>query len=122
MDPLERDITVARGPRFFRDGDALMFEFVIDPTNRIGPRPATARDRADHAEAYRLFSSADMAAAAEAAPESPAVLPQVEETAGRFNGADESRFDHDGDGAPGGSLPKAAAPKRPAKRTAKAKR
>ena len=36
----ERDAIPARGARFFRHGEAVMFEFVIDHTNRIGPRPA----------------------------------------------------------------------------------
>lgn len=112
MDALDRNITVARGARFFRsDAGEVMFEFVLDPTNRIGPREATAKDRANHAEAYRAFSSADLTEAQAEAPESPATLPQVEEIAGRgpFNGADPAKFDHDHDGKPGGSLPEADA-------------
>lgn len=75
MSEIERNIMPKVGARFFRDSDEVMFEFVVDPNNIIGPRPATAGDRSAHAEAYRAFSSIDMDEAAAFVPEAPAVKP-----------------------------------------------
>ncbi len=55
----ERNIMPKVGPRFFRDGDAVMFEFVVDPNNIIGPRPATKADSEKHREAFSEFAAAD---------------------------------------------------------------
>lgn len=109
MDALDRNITVPRGPKFYRGDDGeVWFEFVLDPTNRIGPRPATAGDRSLHADAYRLFSSRDMGEAQAVAPESPNRLAQVEEIAGRgktqLTAAQVKALDRDKDGKAGGSL------------------
>lgn len=59
MDPrraqTERNAHFTRGPRFFRGPEAVMFEFVIDAGNVIGPRPATKADQAKHPAAWREF-------------------------------------------------------------------
>lgn len=81
----EREVMAVAGGRFFLEDDVEMFEFVIDGGNRIGPRPATSADKANHPALYAAFRAAPNA----------------------FNGADASKFDHDGDGEPGGSKPKA---------------
>jgi len=80
--------------RFYRDGDVVMFHYVINARNEVGPRPMTARDRSEHAGAYRAFAAADLDAEV-------------------FNGADPAAFDHNQDGAPGGSK-KGARRKKPA--------
>jgi hypothetical protein len=63
MDPrrtlTERNAHFTRGPRFSRVGDVVMFEFVIDAGNVIGPRPATDADKAKHEGAWREFNTAD---------------------------------------------------------------
>lgn len=136
MNQIERNVLPAVGPRFFRANDGtVMFEFTVDPNNVIGPRPASPLDRSKHAEVYRAFSSSDTAEAEREAPDistsaerlyqtgyrvleiAPAdeaqppepvsETPEIEQVAADvFNGADPAAFDHDGDGKPGGSLPK----------------
>lgn len=77
MDPrraqVERNAHFTRGPRFFREGEAVLFEFVIDATNVLGPRPANDGDRRIHAEAWREFSRGE-ALAVLAAPNDDAVF------------------------------------------------
>lgn len=55
----ERDIKPAVGPKFFRDGDQVMFQFTIDTANVIGPRPATRGDQEKHAGAWAAFIAAE---------------------------------------------------------------
>ena len=55
----ERNIMPARGPRFFREGGEVLFQFVIDTTNILGPRPATRRDQQEHAGAWKAFCDAE---------------------------------------------------------------
>lgn len=50
-----RDVLAVTGPSFWHDGDKLMFQFVIDPTNIIGPRPATEADAKAHPQAWAEF-------------------------------------------------------------------
>lgn len=61
MDPrhcqVERNAHFTRGPRFFRDGGGLMFEFIIDASNVVGPRPATEGDKRNHPEAWDAFAA-----------------------------------------------------------------
>lgn len=52
----ERNIKPAVGPRFFREGDEVMFEFIIDTANIIGPRPATRGDQTEHSGAWAAFA------------------------------------------------------------------
>lgn len=63
MDPrraqVERNAHFTRGPRFFREGDQVMFEFVIDAGNVIGPRAATKGDSEKHAEAWTAFTRSE---------------------------------------------------------------
>lgn len=63
MDPrraaTERNAHFTRGPRFFRAGGDVMFEFVIDATNVIGPRKANDGDRRNYAAAWAHFSERD---------------------------------------------------------------
>jgi len=51
-----RSVGAAPGASFSRneEGDVL-FSFVLDAANVIGPRPATAADQEAHPEAWRLF-------------------------------------------------------------------
>src|SRR4051812_8856014 len=81
MDPrralTERNAHFTRGPRFFREAGELMFEFIIDAGNVIGPRPATKADQANQPGAWAEFAAEEQVSA----------------------------LDHDADGAPGGSLP-----------------
>jgi hypothetical protein len=44
MPMLERRISL-RGPRFWREGEVLMFAHQLDASTREGPRPATDADR-----------------------------------------------------------------------------
>lgn len=85
---LERDFGAAPGARFFRQGDQVMFVYVVDAGTTIGPRPATARDRAEHAGVYRAFAGEEMDAAAEVAPESPHIAPL--DMAGEVEPADDA--------------------------------
>jgi hypothetical protein len=55
----ERDIKPAVGPTFFRDGAQVMFRFVIDTANVIGPRPATRSDQDKHPGAWAEFCRAE---------------------------------------------------------------
>ncbi|HUZ12664.1 MAG TPA: hypothetical protein VMU93_07450 [Caulobacteraceae bacterium] len=57
MPPLERMISL-RGPRFFRDGERLMFVNHLDGSTRDGPRPATQADRAAHPDAAQRDEAA----------------------------------------------------------------
>jgi hypothetical protein len=44
-----------RGPKFYREGDKVMFTNVLDPFSREPPRPATTADSEDHADAFEAF-------------------------------------------------------------------
>lgn len=63
MDPqraaMERDMIPSVGARFFREGGEVMFRFVIDTANVIGPRPARPADQEAHPAAWRAFCAAD---------------------------------------------------------------
>lgn len=72
-----RDIGFLKGPRFYREDGVVMFIFGIDPSNVLGPRPATKVDQADHAGAWQEF----------------------------LEKQHKPQLDRDGDGLPGGSLP-----------------
>jgi hypothetical protein len=50
MPTLERRISL-RGPRFWRDGEVLMFAYQLDASTRHGPRPATDADKDGFPEA-----------------------------------------------------------------------
>lgn len=58
---LNRSISM-RGPRFYLDGDDLMFVNHIDNSTRDGPRVATDADRAAHPAAYDEMGEAEAAA------------------------------------------------------------
>lgn len=51
MPTLNRLISV-RGPRFYLDGDEVMFVNHLDGSTREGPRAATEEDRRSFPEAY----------------------------------------------------------------------
>jgi hypothetical protein len=87
MDPrrahTERNMLPTVGPGFLRGPDgAVWFQYVIDPGNVIGPRPATRRDQESHAGAWAAFTAAEGVSA----------------------------LDRDGSGEDGGSLPAESAP------------
>jgi hypothetical protein len=56
MPTLQRRVSM-RGPRFYREGDELMFVHHLDGSTQIGPRPATDEDRATHAEALAALEA-----------------------------------------------------------------
>lgn len=49
--------TGPRGPRFYEDGEELMFVNVVDASTRDGPRPATEADMEAHPEAVAALKS-----------------------------------------------------------------
>lgn len=63
MDPrraqTERNAHPAVGASFVREGGQVLFQFVIDPGNVVGPRPATRRDQEQHAGAWAAFIAAE---------------------------------------------------------------
>lgn len=59
---IERTATPAKGARFYRVGEQVMFEFGIDGTNRIGPRPARKADKAEHPGAWSRFAEGNTGA------------------------------------------------------------
>lgn len=69
MDPrramTERNAHYTKGPRFFREDGVVMFEFVIDAGNVLGPRPANKSDSLKHDEAWAAFVTSDVAAPVE---------------------------------------------------------
>lgn len=52
----ERAAHYTFGARFFKDGDDLMYEFVIDSGNVIGPRPATDADKEKYPREWAEFN------------------------------------------------------------------
>lgn len=56
---VERNVLPARGPRFFIEGGEVLFQFVVDTSNVIGPRPASRKDQAEHAGAWAQFCAAE---------------------------------------------------------------
>ncbi len=56
----ERNALPKVGATFYRDDEGqLMFQFVVDPSNIIGPRPATRADQEKHAGAWAAFVAAE---------------------------------------------------------------
>lgn len=70
---IERNIMPQVGARFFRRDDAVMFEFVVDPNNIIGPRSATKADSEKHWGAWTEFT------AGEVAPDVVEIVPDARE-------------------------------------------
>jgi len=81
MSTLERDSIYTPGALFFEWDGEVMFQFQADSSSKIGPRLATNADKRDHAGAWANFNEGR--------------LPQL---------------DHDGDGAPGGSVARRGRP------------
>lgn len=63
MDPrrakTERNMLPTVGAKFYREAGEVLFAFVIDPANVMGPRPATRVDQQKHAGAWAAFCAAD---------------------------------------------------------------
>ena len=59
----DRDVGAVRGASFWHDGESLMFRYVIDENNVVGPRPATEADAKAHPQAWAEFERAIAAAA-----------------------------------------------------------
>jgi hypothetical protein len=63
MDPrraqTERNMLPVVGPSFFREGETVMFQFVVDSSNVLGPRPAKRTDQENHPGAWAQFAAAD---------------------------------------------------------------
>lgn len=66
---LERDMG-GPGPQFERVDDEVLFRYVVDPSNVIGPRAATEKDRVDHPGAWAEFE-ANERGEVQAAPPTP---------------------------------------------------
>lgn len=77
MTALERNAYAVPGPKFERVDGELLFSFVIDSSNVLGPRPATKADQEKHLGAWREFCAREGV----------------------------SPLDRDADGSDGGSLP-----------------
>lgn len=56
MPALQRSIA-ARGPRFYLDGEHLMFVRHLDASTREGPRKATPADKKTHADAWDAYQA-----------------------------------------------------------------
>lgn len=69
---------------FVRHEGQVLYAYVIDRSSIIGPRIATDADKAAHPAEWEAFQASEAA----------------------FNGADASKFDHDGNGSPGGAKPR----------------
>ena len=69
------------GPRFFPEEGRTMFEFVIDHSNRLGPREATEADIAKYPEAFQAaLLMPEPVAEAQIEPQiEPQIQPQIEE-------------------------------------------
>jgi hypothetical protein len=80
---LDVDANPQVGATFLPGDPGPLFRFVVDKTTVIGPRPATEGDRTKYPGAWAHFVAEHPDAA--------------------FNGADASKFDHDGKGGAGGS-------------------
>ena len=61
MPALSRMVSI-RGPRFWRDGDKLMFVNHLDASTRDGPREASAADIDAFADAFEAFEGEDTGA------------------------------------------------------------
>lgn len=59
----DRDVGAVPGASFWHDGETLMFQFVIDENNVIGPRAATEADAKAHPQAWAVFEGSVAAAA-----------------------------------------------------------
>jgi len=57
----ERVAVPDRGACFFRANGTVMFEFVIDPTNKVGPRAASKADSEKHPQAWAAFATGETA-------------------------------------------------------------
>lgn len=55
----ERQAVYEYGARFFRQDGEVMFEFVIDAMNKMGPKPADEHDITKHPDAYAKFEAAE---------------------------------------------------------------
>jgi hypothetical protein len=55
MSGLERSAAWAPGASFFRDGDVIMFKFVLDSSSMVGPRKATKADQDQNPGEWQLF-------------------------------------------------------------------
>ena len=55
MPPSERNALPSVGAAFWREAGAVLFTFVIDPGNVIGPRAATQGDQEKHPGAWAAF-------------------------------------------------------------------
>lgn len=64
----QRNAMPAKGPRFFREDGEVMFEFVIDAGNIIGPRLANKADSGNHPLAWSEFAAADAPISPDPAP------------------------------------------------------
>ena len=84
MTAIERDVFYHAGARFFEEDGEVMFQFQSDASSSIGPRKAKEADKKDHKGAWDAFNEGR--------------LPQL---------------DGDGDGRPGGSLPRRGRPPKP---------
>jgi hypothetical protein len=75
---LDREAIFKRGASFYKEGDVVWFQFQADASSKVVQK---ANDQ--HKVEYPLEWQAYLSEA--------------------FNGADPAKFDHDGDGLPGGS-------------------
>lgn len=87
----ERDAHPARGAKFWRGDDgSVLFQFVIDGGNIIGPRPATLADSQKHGDAWSEFvRSGEYVPAPEASEEVASEAAPAAEPDDQFTVAEE---------------------------------
>lgn len=85
MHPHERDVLPKIGPHFLLGSDgAVLFKFVVDVNNILGPRVASDADKATHPEAWARFEREQRAEAlAENAELSAAAMDEQPKRRGR---------------------------------------
>jgi hypothetical protein len=57
MPDLDYSAKPVLGPRFYREGDEVMFVHVVDRANVLGPRRATNRDKQEHPELWAAYTA-----------------------------------------------------------------
>lgn len=99
----------ALGAQFIASPDGPMFVYAIDANNVIGPRRATNSDKREHADLWAAFEVTQEVAGNTFFSSNPAIaddlMARIKGDNGGTQGSDP--FDHDHNGKPGGSLPKA---------------
>jgi len=60
MSTMERNAVPKRGPRFYREGERVLFECVFDRSTTIGPAAVTDAHREAYPREWQAFLDADV--------------------------------------------------------------